>query len=152
MNVSNSEPRADLAKRVPAGEIAGLEHHLFDLLNAARAENGLESLRWDENVAALARIHSRNMADYRFFNHRGTDGQTVDGRAADLGMGDWLGIGENIASMKGYDDPCAIAAANWMKSPAHRQNLLSGRWNQSAVGIAIAEDGTYYFTQVFMLR
>lgn len=91
------------------------------------------------------------MAENKFFSHRGLDGQTVDGRAAESRIG-WLGIAENIASMKGYDDPCAVALQNWLNSPSHRKNLLSGQWNQSAVGVAVAEDGTYYFTQVFMLR
>ncbi len=150
--MSELHPRRQTAPVDTAAPKYSLERRLFDLLNNARRSSGLEVLEWDENVAELARAHSREMAEYRFFNHRGLDGQTVDGRAGDFGMGDWRGIGENIASIKGHDDPCAVTVSNWLKSTAHRQNILSGRWNQSAVGVAVAKDGTYYFTQVFMLR
>ncbi|MEP7214499.1 MAG: CAP domain-containing protein [Acidobacteriota bacterium] len=129
-----------------------LERRIFGMLNEVRAENGLSPLIWDDQVAELARVHSQSMADYKFFSHKDMDGMTVDGRAESYGLTGWRGIGENIATMRGQSDPAAIAVKTWMQSPGHRQNILGGRWNDSAVGIAVANDGTYYFTQVFMLR
>ena len=76
----------------------------------------------------------------------------VDNRAEDLGVRDWKAIGENIAYMKGYADPVAIAVEKWMESPAHKQNLLNASWVESGIGVAVAADGSYYFTQVFMIR
>jgi uncharacterized protein YkwD len=61
-------------------------------------------------------------------------------------------IGENIAYMRGYDDPATLAIEKWMESTAHRKNLLGSNWKESAVGVAITADGTYYMTQVFLLR
>jgi uncharacterized protein YkwD len=54
--------------------------------------------------------------------------------------------------MRGFDDPAGLAVEKWMESAAHRKNLLTPNWKESAVGVAITEDGTYYFTQVFLVR
>ena len=134
------------------GVAAEIERQVFNLLNAERRSKGLSELEWNDDVAALARLHSRNMADGKFFSHRGSDGSMVDDRADRLGLGAWRLIGENIAYMRGYEDPAALAVEKWMESTAHRKNLLGPNWKESAVGVAITEDGTYYMTQVFLLR
>lgn len=139
--------------RSPLSSAAGdLERRVFGLLNAERRAQGLEALEWSDDVAAVARLHSSNMADEKFFSHRGPDGSMVDDRADRLGLGSWRVIGENIAYMRGFDDPAALAVQKWMESTAHRKNLLGTNWKESAVGVAITKDGTYYLTQVFLLR
>ena len=97
-------------------------------------------------------MHSNNMANYKFFSHRGLDGRMVNDRADSVGLNKWRGIGENIAFERGYDHPASFAVEKWMESPSHRQNLLGQSWKESAVGIAVAPDGSYYFTQVFLER
>ena len=131
---------------------ADLEREIFARLNATRKSNGLDDLEWSEQVAAVANIHSENIADKKFFSHRGTDGSMVDDRADRVGLGAWLTIGENIAYMRGYDDPAGLAIEKWMDSTAHRNNLLGKNWHESAVGVAMTADGTYYITQVFLHR
>ncbi len=131
---------------------ASVERTVFDLINAKRAENGLKPLIWSDDVAAIARKHSQNMAEYTFFSHRGIDGTMVSGRADSVGLKKWRSIGENIAFNRGYADPIEKAIQLWMGSASHRHNLLSTDWQESAVGVAVAEDGSYYFTQVFLLR
>ncbi|MGI8494448.1 MAG: CAP domain-containing protein [Pyrinomonadaceae bacterium] len=39
-----------------------------------------------------------------------------------------------------------------MLSPSHKENILDKRWKETGIGIAIASDGTYFFTQVFILK
>lgn len=131
---------------------AEIERRVFELLNTERRSRGLADLEWSDDVAAVARMHSRNMADVKFFSHRGSDGSMVDERADRIGLGEWKVIGENIAYMRGYDNPAALAVEKWMASTQHRQNLLGPNWKESAVGVAITPDGTYYMTQVFLLR
>ena len=139
--------------RTPSSATAGdLERKVFSMLNSVRNSQGLAPLEWNDDVAAVARLHSQNMADDKFFSHRGSDGSMVDDRADRLGLGAWRTIGENIAYMRGYDDPAALAVEKWMESTAHRKNLLGPNWKESAVGVAITKDGTYYLTQVFLLR
>lgn len=139
--------------RVPSSaEAAALERKVFALLNDQRRAQGLTELEWNDDVAAVARMHSQNMAEEKFFSHRGSDGSMVDTRADRVGLGEWRTIGENIAYMRGYDDPAALAVEKWMESTAHRKNLLGPNWKESAVGVAITSDGTCYMTQVFLLR
>jgi len=124
----------------------------FALINQKRAEIGLEPLAWSNDVAKIARIHSENMAKFKFFSHKGIDGKMVDDRADSLGISKWTAMGENIAYNRGYKNPIEIAVEKWMLSQSHRENLLSERWKESAIGIAVTDDGTYYFTQVFLKR
>jgi uncharacterized protein YkwD len=134
------------------GSVEQVERDIFHLINKQRAAQGLEALVWNEDVAKIARMHSRNMADQRFFSHRGLDGKMVNDRADSVGLTKWRGIGENIAFERGYDHPAAFAVEKWMESPSHRKNLLGQTWRESAVGVAVAPDGSYYFTQVFLQR
>ena len=145
------QPAADSPAAVPAA-VSDAEHRAFNLLNAERAANGLPELVWSDRVAEVARRHSENMAKNDFFSHQDLDGLLVNDRADRAGLSDWTAIGENIAYIKGFKDPCASAITNWMHSTAHRENLLSSRWKVSAIGVAITDSGIYYFTQVFIVR
>jgi uncharacterized protein YkwD len=129
-----------------------LEQKAFQLLNKKRIEIGLSPLIWNENMAKIARLHSNNMANFKFFSHKGLDGLQVDGRAESLGFNKWRGIGENIAYNRGFSNPVEFAVERWMLSDSHRENLLDKRWKESAVGIAVTKDGTYYFTEVFWYK
>ncbi|MEO6334859.1 MAG: CAP domain-containing protein [Pyrinomonadaceae bacterium] len=137
------------SKRTSAGTI---EQQIFALINAERSKNGLSELEWSESLAAVARVHSEDMANAKFFGHRGSDGSMVDDRADRMGLGAWSSIGENIAYMQGFDDPAGLAVEKWLESTAHRKNLLGPTWKESAVGVVLTEDGTYYLTEVFLLR
>ena len=148
--------RPDTAKLTVSADLPSkarqFERELFTQLNAVRVKNGLHELVWNDDVASVARMHSNNMAEQNFFSHRGTDGSMVDDRADKVGLGDWRLIGENIAYVRGFEDPGPVAIEKWLESEAHRQNLLRPNWEYSAVGVAITSDGVYYVTQVFLLR
>lgn len=132
--------------------LISLEQQAFFILNEKRLSKGLEPLKWNENLARVARMHSLNMAQFSFFSHAGTDGSMVNNRADALGISHWRSIGENIAFNRGFKKPSESACEQWMQSPAHRENILDGRWKETGIGIAQAADGTYYFTQVFLLK
>lgn len=129
-----------------------LERLAFNLINRYRENFGLSSLKWSDDVAKIARLHSENMANFNFFSHMGLDGSMVNDRADLLGISKWRAIGENIAYNQGYDNPVEFAVERWMESPAHRENLLSARWRESGIGVAVTKEGKYYFTEVFMLK
>ena len=131
--------------------IGATERRAFDLMNAVRQSGGLALLEWSSEASALARMHAQNMAEGKFFSHKGMDGETVDGRASQLGV-KWRAIGENIATMRGYEDPAGKAVETWMNSPSHKRNILNGIYNQTAIGAATANDGTVYFAQVFLAK
>ncbi len=132
--------------------MASAEMSAFDLINQARADAGLEPLVWSDQLASVARIHSQNMAEFKFFSHRGLDNKLVSDRADQFKVGRWRAIGENIAFNRGYGDPAVKAVELWLDSPTHRRNLLDPNWKESAIGVAKAADGSVYFTQVFLVR
>ena len=140
------------APRSSASSAFGVERTAFQLMNVERATRGLSTLKWSERIAKVAREHSHSMAANSFFSHRGLDGSMVDDRADKFGISDWRAIGENIAYLRGYDSPETFAVEKWMQSPSHRQNLLGSQWTESAIGVAVTGDGTYYFTQVFLVE
>ena len=92
------------------------------------------------------------MAEGKYFSHQDPSGGYVDSRASKLGIFNWMSIGENIAFMKGYDDPASMAVEKWMQSSSHKKNILGGQWRDSAIGVAVADDGSIYFTQVFIAK
>ncbi|MEO5859718.1 MAG: CAP domain-containing protein [Pyrinomonadaceae bacterium] len=134
------------------GSASSVEARAFELMNAQRLASGLQSLEWDEQIIALARSHSQSMAEGKYFSHKDPSGGFIDSRASKLGIFNWMAIGENIAFMKGYDDPASMAVEKWMQSVSHKKNILSGQWRDSAIGVAVADDGAIYFTQVFIAK
>ncbi len=157
-NVELTRPRIYQAGKteenlpISSAEILNLEQQAFLLINQKRMEIGQEHLTWNNDCAKIARLHSRNMASYKFFSHTGLDGSMVNDRADEIGLSKWRAIGENIAFNLGYENPLEKAIDGWLKSTTHRENILNNRWKESAVGIAVSVDGAYYFTQVFLLR
>lgn len=143
---------ADQTSETKIEKNSSLERRAFDLINEKRAMLSLPPLVWSDDVARIARLHSQNMASYKFFSHTGVDGLLVNDRADSCGVKRWQAIGENIAYNRGYDNPVEFAVELWMQSPGHRENLLNNRWKESAIGVAISADGTYYFTEVFLVR
>jgi uncharacterized protein YkwD len=131
--------------------IPSLEHQVFGLINEKRIQNGLKPLIWNEQVAQVARLHSRNMALYNFFSHVGIDGKRVDDRADSFRLSNWRMIGENLAFNRGFSDPVGRAIDGWMQSPQHRENLLRKKWREAGVGVSITPTGAYYFTMVFII-
>jgi uncharacterized protein YkwD len=119
-------------------------------VNAQRRTRGQQPLAWDAQLSRLARQHSENMARSDFFNHSTPGGMSMVDRARSQGIRGWSALGENIAYNQGYDDPAGFVAERWMVSSKHRDNLLNARWTRSAIGVAIAEDGRVFFTQVFI--
>lgn len=132
------------------GSANDTEARAWELMNSRRLVTGLQPLQWDEQLVALARMHSASMASGHYFSHKDQAGGYVDDRATRLGILNWMAIGENIAFMKGYPDPASMAVEKWMLSPSHKKNILNGSWRQSAIGMAVGEDGAVYFTQVFI--
>jgi uncharacterized protein YkwD len=147
-----TEEKAAGVKPAGAVKMAAAENTVFALINQKRAEKGLSVLVWSDELATVARLHSQNMAEFKFFGHRGLDDKMVSDRADDCRLGRWRAIGENIAYNRGYQDPLTRAVDLWLDSPPHRHNMMDSNWKQSAVGVAVADDGSYYFTQVFLKR
>lgn len=130
----------------PAGPLASLEQQTLTRINAYRSSIGLAGLKWNEAVAHQARRHSHDMASgASAFGHDG-----FDARMHDLVKSvAWTGVAENVFMLLNLPDPAAVAVNGWIDSPGHRHNI-EGDYDLTGVGIARAEDGSLYFTQIFV--
>ncbi len=63
---------------------------------------------------------------------------------------EFTSAGENVGQNQGFDDPADQAIEGWLRSPGHRANI-EGRYNLTGVGVARSRNGTFFFTQIFML-
>jgi uncharacterized protein YkwD len=131
-------------------DLPALERRALDGVNAIRVEHDLQPLEYHERLTVAARDYSKKMARLNFFSHTGADGSKLDDRAKEHGL-KFRAIGENLHSSRGYDDPVPVALDDWMRSKGHRESILNDKYTHTGVGVAIDEDGTAIFTQLFML-
>jgi uncharacterized protein YkwD len=126
-----------------AADADGVSRHILDLVNAARAAGrrcGSKSfppappLTLSSSLAAAALAHSRDMARFGGFDHRGHDGSNPALRVERAGYGAHRIVGENIAA--GAMSP-AEATAGWLASPAHCENIMDARFTQMGVAFAL---------------
>jgi uncharacterized protein YkwD len=114
--------------------------------NKFRASKGLKPLVLNEVMSKEAQVHSQNMARKKTaFGHKGFDKRTRNIKQ-ELGFGS--AFAENVAY--GHLDGKGVVDV-WIDSPGHRENLL-GDYEYIGIGIAEAEDGSLYFTQIFLAR
>lgn len=125
-----------------------LERATHEAINGVRREHGLETLGYREDLAAIARAHSEDMAGRDYFDHRSPEGDLAVDRVNAVGLA-WSRVAENIQKSWGMKDPVRSAVEAWMSNPSHRGTILTPEYRESGVGVAIAEDGTFFFTQLF---
>jgi uncharacterized protein YkwD len=126
-----------------------LERDTVDAVNRERKLHGRPPLRVSSTLTRIARAHSVYQAKVGKSGHKGENGSLPADRA-DAGGVKWSVLAENVAMTVGYSDPVATVTRGWMKSAPHRKNILNPVFQQTGVGIATAEDGTIYFTQMFL--
>ena len=68
---------------------------ILNKTNAIRSAQGLEDLLQDDEMDALASLHSENMISHDFFDHVDHEGKSPSERADDLDFV-WSSIAENI--------------------------------------------------------
>lgn len=133
-------------------EATEIERRAFDMTNTMRLQSNLAPLVWDPELCRMARSHSEDMVRRGFFAHSTPEGHRLKDRAHAAGIAHFQVLGENIAYNQGFDDPGAFTVGRWMQSSGHRANILSPEFQQSAIGVFIAPDGTIYLTQEFITR
>ncbi len=130
-------------------EIESLEQQCLDEVNRVRRRSGLPRLNFYEELLPVARDYSRRMAEQNFFSHSDPDGRTVRERVEEADIR-WRMVGENLAYSNGYVNPVAASLHGWMDSAGHRRNILDPDFRLTAIGVWIKEDGTVYFTEIFL--
>lgn len=112
---------------------------LFDLMNGARAKDGLALLERDGALDAVALARARNLITNGYFDHYAPDGESAFSELAARGIRYRL-AGENLAR-NNYIETRTVQAAfeGLMGSPGHRANILEERFAQA--GIAAVQSG-----------
>jgi uncharacterized protein YkwD len=125
-----------------------LEENTNYQVNRYRISQNLPPLRLDARISHEARLFSQKMANKQVpFSHDGFEGRVkAVQRKIPLEK-----MGENLAFMKGYPDPVAVAVKGWINSPGHQKNMV-GDYNLTGIGIAKNNAGEYYFTQLFVKK
>jgi uncharacterized protein YkwD len=117
---------------------AQAEQSVVCLINKARRHNGARRFTSDPRLESAAGGHSAAMDSSNFFSHEG-NGSLIDRvRATGYlgGASSWM-VGENISWGTGGQGSPKATVARWMSSPAHRSNMLSRRFRDIGVGVAL---------------
>jgi uncharacterized protein YkwD len=158
----------------PEIRIPELERRVHDLINKERAKNKQAALQFDEQLSRIARAHSADMAQRKFFSHVNPDKRNATERGKLAGYscrkvypGHYTeGLAENIfqgnlysririsGNERTYDwySPEQIAedaVDGWMHSEGHRRNILDKNYDREGIGIAIDATGKVFVTEDF---
>jgi uncharacterized protein YkwD len=121
------------------------EATLWQLLNGARANNGVAPLQQHGTLVSLARWRSKDMIERDYFSHtiKGTNCLVYCYYDSNGLVYDWAG--ENIAWNSGRTDDYSPVRAHeqFMESPTHRANALNGAFTHGGVG-AFGADNVQY--------
>jgi len=122
---------------------------VIDLTNTKRvSEVAAAPLRRSAVLDAAATAKAKHMAANEYFAHYAPDGTTPWEFFAEAGYV-YAHAGENLAIH--FSDSIEVVEA-WMKSPAHRANIVDGKFTEIGVGTARGTfDGypTVYVVQLF---
>jgi uncharacterized protein YkwD len=171
LDLSNTSNRS--APEVPVINASSLEARVHMLVNQVREEHGLPALGMDAALSSLARAHSRDMAENRYFGHVNLDERDATARGAAVGYSCHKAadpyyshaIAENLFATERYPEGLvrdgraveyrwvreeAIAEETvdaWMNSPDHRVNILDPGVGREGIGVAIAEYDLVFVTE-----
>lgn len=114
-------------------------------INQIRQQNHLTALRLDERVQAAAQIRAQEIVSN--FSHVRPDGSKCFSALAEQAVS-YSAAGENIAAGQRTAEEVVDA---WMRSPAHRDNILNGEFTIMGIGYYEANDSNGpYWVQILI--
>ena len=119
---------------------------VIELVNAARAKEGLSPLTKDTTLTNLSNIRSKETAT--LFSHQRPDG-TSWSMVLKQNNVSYTSAAENIAA--GQNTPEAVVK-EWMNSPSHRANIMNSKYNKLGVSCYVDQNAPYryYWEQLFI--
>lgn len=128
---------------------AELEERFHDAVNRERTQRNLIPMRRDAALDTVARAHSADMAQRRYFSHVNPEGRNPLERIEAGGATGFTLAAENVG-LTDRGEPNREILDGWLASPIHRNNLHLPPFNRTGVGIVRATDGTWYYTQLYL--
>ena len=123
-----------LVGAAPASAVTTREAAMLAKINNARAAHGLRPLALSGDLSTIARSHSRRMASSTALFHTANFSSICC----------WSAIAENV----GTGDSVRTVHRAFLRSSAHRSNILDSRMRQVGVGI-VAVGGQVWVTEIF---
>ena len=121
------------------------EKEVFNLINQQRANNGLSSLKIDNEVQRVARIKAKDMVDNGYFSHTSpTYGSPFD--MLKSFKVSYKTAGENIAGNSSNSG----AVTGWMNSAGHKANILNSSFNYTGIGVVEGSQYGKIYVQIFV--
>ncbi|HEY8638245.1 MAG TPA: CAP domain-containing protein [Solirubrobacteraceae bacterium] len=140
-SVASAAPCAHASDVPTADSVGTAQRATLCLLNRVRHAHHLKRLRTNRSLQGVSQKYSQSMVVHDFFDHvsaaTGLDlVQRIQQTPYLTGVGNWV-LGENLAWGSGdLATPAKIMDA-WMHSAGHRHNILTGRFREIGIGIAI---------------
>lgn len=130
-------------------DLREFEQEMVRRVNELRADHGLDPLVVSPALAAVARRHSEDMAARDYLDHTNLEGLGPPERVSLAGIR-YAKLSENVALNRGHKRPVAQAVEQWLDSPRHRASMLDPEVQETGVGVAVNEEGVFYFTQLYL--
>lgn len=117
------------------------QQEMLSLINAARREQGLNSVTFSSALARAAQTHVEDIVENNYGpTHIGSDGSSVGDRAEREGYPTRY-VGENVAA--GHNS-VEETFEQWMNSPGHRANILNPNYTELGIGYYLNAPRTAY--------
>ena len=128
------------AAQVDQAAVSKLVRATLCTINSVRARHRLPRLRLNAKLSRAARRHSRDMVRRRYFAHDSVSGASFVDRIRRSGYlrsaRSWS-VAENLAWGSGNRGTPERIMRAWMNSPGHKGNILTRRYRQIGIGIAV---------------
>lgn len=135
------EEATEKAREEEQWEIEHYAEGTLELVNEARAEEGLQALTLDPDLVEVAEIRARELCE--LYSHTRPDGS--DWSTAIRNYTSYFYGGENIA--KGTST--AIEIKTWLSSSGHKKEILNDTVQYYGAAVIRSESGSTYSVQIF---
>lgn len=133
-----------------------LENLMAEIVNNERRLRNLPALKYNERMASIARAHSAEMRDKKYFAHESPTPrlrEPLDRYVAGTGRTPRL-VAENVYRVWGgrsflTEKDLRDAHQALMDSPGHRSNILLEGATQTGIGLATNAGGDLWITQLY---
>lgn len=124
-----------------------MEQEVIELVNQLRQELDIPPLEPSKELKLTARLKSKDMSDYDYFDHQGhlTFSELLEESNLTVTIS-----GENIYRSQSPLTTAKLIFEAWKSSPTHYENMINEKFHQIGVGIyQVNENGinTYFATQ-----
>lgn len=141
-NVSTIEKNNNV---IVNSDINADEKEVFNLINNQRTNNGLSTLKFDNELQKVARIKAEDMVTNNYFSHQ----SPIYGSPFDMLRNFkilYKTAGENIAANSSNSG----AVNAWMNSSGHKDNILNSSFNYTGIGVVSSPKYGKIFVQMFI--